>query len=53
VRVIGKEPAYLPPLEVIEAEVRADRLREIRDELGKERMTALRDAYTVHIERVP
>lgn len=53
VRVIGKEPAYLPPLEIIEAEVRADRLREIRDELGKERMAVLRDAYTVHIERVP
>jgi hypothetical protein len=53
VRVIDKDPAYVPRLEVIAAEVRADRLREIRDELRKERMDALRDAYTVHIERVP
>jgi hypothetical protein len=53
VKVIGKQPPYLPPLDVIGAEVRADRLREIRDELRKERMGALRDAYTVHIERVP
>jgi len=53
IRVIGKEPAYVPPLDVIVAEVRADRLREVRDELRKERMDALRDAYTVHIERVP
>ena len=53
VRVTDKEPAYVPPLDVISAEVRADRLREIRDELRKERMAALRNAYTVHIERVP
>jgi hypothetical protein len=52
-KVIGKQPPYVPTLEVIGAEVRADRLREIRDELRKERMSALRDAYTVHIERVP
>jgi hypothetical protein len=53
VRVTGKAPAYVPPLDVIVAEVRADWLREVRDELRKERMDALRDAYTVHIERVP
>ena len=53
VRVIDKDPAYVPPLEVIAAEVRADRLREISDELGIERMEALRGAYTVHIERGP
>ena len=53
VRVIGRDPAYVPPLDVIVAEVRADRIREIRDELQKERMDALRGAYTVHIERAP
>jgi len=53
VRVTGKEPAYVPSLEVIAAEVRADRLREIREELRKERMNALLDAYTVHVERTP
>ncbi|MGB5694450.1 MAG: peptidylprolyl isomerase [Polyangiales bacterium] len=53
VSVIGKEPTYVPPLDVIVAEVRADRLREIRDELRKERMTALRGAYAVRIERLP
>jgi len=53
IKVTGKEPAYVPPLDVIAAEVRADRLREIRDELRKERMDALRGAYTVHLERVP
>ena len=53
VRVIDKDPAYVPQLEVITAEVRADRLREIRAELREERMDALRGAYTVHIERVP
>jgi hypothetical protein len=53
VKVIDTEPAYVPPLEVIGAEVRADRLREIRQELRKERMAALRGAYRVQIERVP
>ncbi|RLB43461.1 MAG: hypothetical protein DRH30_03120 [Deltaproteobacteria bacterium] len=53
VRVIDQDPAYVPSLDVIAAEVRADRLREIRDELRAERMNALRGAYTVHIERVP
>jgi hypothetical protein len=53
IRVTGKEPAYVPPLNVIVVEVRADWLREVRDELRKERMDALRAAYTVHIERVP
>jgi hypothetical protein len=53
VKVIDKEPAYVPPLDIIAAEVRADRLREIRDELRKERMRALRGAYAVRIERLP
>lgn len=53
VRILSKEPAYVPPLDVIAAEVRADRLREIRDELREERMAALRDAYTVHVVRGP
>ena len=53
VKVIDREPAYVPPLSVIGAEVRAHRLREIREELRKERMSALREAYTVRIERAP
>jgi hypothetical protein len=53
VKVIDTEPAYVPPLDVIGAEVRADRLREIRKELREERMAALRDAYQVTIERAP
>jgi hypothetical protein len=53
IKVLDKEPARLPPLEAIGAEVRADLLRDVRAELRKERMAALRDAYTVHIERVP
>jgi len=53
VRVIDRDPAYVPPLDIIAAEVRADRLREIRDELRTARMDALRGAYTVQIERVP
>jgi hypothetical protein len=53
VKVIAKQPPYLPTLDVIGREVRADRLGEIRDELRRERMEALRDAYTVRIERVP
>jgi hypothetical protein len=52
-KVVGEEPAYVPPLDAISAEVRADRLREFREELGKERMMALRSAYTVHVERQP
>lgn len=53
VRVLERNPAYVPSLDVIIAEVRADRLREIRDELRAERMNALRDAYTIHLERAP
>lgn len=53
IKVVDSEPSRVPPLEVIGAEVRADRLREIREELRKERMDALRDAYTVHVERAP
>jgi hypothetical protein len=53
IRVIDRDPAYVPPLDIIAAEVRADRLREIRDELRTARMDALRGAYTIQIERVP
>jgi hypothetical protein len=53
IKVLEKEPARVPPLDAIVAEVRADLLREVRAELRKERMAALRDAYTVHIERMP
>jgi parvulin-like peptidyl-prolyl isomerase len=53
VRVLSKRPAYVPSLDVIAAEVRADRLQEIREELREERMAALRDAYTVHLVRSP
>jgi len=53
IKVIGKEPAYVPPLDVIGAEVRADRLREIRESLAQERMAALRDAYRITLERTP
>jgi len=53
VKVLEQRPAYVPVLDAIVAEVRADRMREIRAELSEERMAALRDAYTVKIERVP
>lgn len=53
IRVVEREPAYVPPLEVIGAEVRADMLREMRKRLREERMAALRDAYVVHLERKP
>lgn len=53
VKVVDQEPAYVPALDVIVAEVRADRLREIREELRTERMEALRDAYSVRVERAP
>ena len=53
VKVIEVEPAHVPSLDVIGAEVRADRLREIREELREERMAALRKAYSIHIERLP
>lgn len=53
IKVIAAEPAYVPALDIIGAEVRADRLGEIREELSKERMAALREAYRVQIERAP
>lgn len=53
VKVVAQEPAQVPALGVIAAEVRADRLREIREELRTERMEALRDAYSVRVERAP
>ncbi len=51
VKVVDQEPAQVPPLDQIIAEVRADRLREIREALRDERMEALRTAYTVRVER--
>ncbi len=53
VRVLEKEPSSVPALTIIEAEVRADLLSEIEEELSKERMEVLRDAYVVHVERTP
>lgn len=53
VKVIETEPGYVPPLDVISAEVRANRLEEIREELSEERMSALRAAYRIQIERAP
>jgi len=53
IKVISKEPARVPTLDTIGAEVRADLLREIRQELRSERMAALRAAYRVRIERTP
>jgi hypothetical protein len=53
IKVVGQEAAYVPALEVIAAEVRADRLRELRDELRAERTDALLGAYTVRLERPP
>lgn len=53
VRVLEKSPVSLPPLSAIEAEVRADKLAEMKEQLSAERMAALRDAYVVHVERVP
>lgn len=53
VRVLEKEPSSVPALTIIEAEVRADLLSEIEEELSKERMEALRDAHVVHVERTP
>lgn len=53
VKVIDQSPAYVPTLDVIGAEVRADLLSALREELRVERMTALRDSYVVTIERLP
>ncbi len=53
VRVLEKEPSSVPALTLIEAEVRANLLSEVRRELSRERMEALREAYVVHVERVP
>ncbi len=51
IKVVGEEPAYVPPLDVISAEVRADRLRELQSELADARMAALRRAYRVRVEQ--
>lgn len=53
IKVIDKSPPYVPPLEVIGPEVRADLLGELRKELRADRMSALRGAYVVTIERGP
>jgi hypothetical protein len=52
-RIVAKEPPYVPPLAVIGAEVRGDLLLEIRKQLRQERMAALRDAYIIDLQRVP
>lgn len=51
--VVRRESAHVPPLDVIGTEVRADWLRENRSRLAEERMAALRESYTVHLERAP
>lgn len=53
VRIVDEKPSYVPPLEAISAEVRADLLREIRKELREERMDALREAYRIRLVRAP
>ncbi len=53
IRILAKEPPYVPDLRVIAAEVRADRLRELRQALRRERMAELRDVYEVHLVREP
>jgi peptidyl-prolyl cis-trans isomerase C len=53
VKVIERQAAYVPALDVIGTEVRADRMREIREALREERLATLRDAYAVRIERQP
>lgn len=53
VRVLEREPKYLPEIGVIGTEVRADLLRELREELRTQRMDALLDEYQVEVERQP
>jgi hypothetical protein len=53
IRVVGQEAAYVPALDVIAAQVRADRMRELREELREERLDALVGAYTIHLQRLP
>ena len=51
--MLEREPDYLPELDVIGPEVRADLLRELREELRTQRMDALLDEYEVEVERRP
>jgi len=53
VKIVAVRPPEMPSLDLIVAEVRADYLAEIREALRAERMEALRDAYSVQIERAP
>jgi hypothetical protein len=53
VKVVEVKPPELPSLDLIVAEVRADYLGEVRKGLRAERMEALRDAYSIRIERMP
>ncbi len=53
IRVLEREPDYLPELGVIGPQVRADLLRELREELRTQRMDALLDEYEVEVERRP
>ena len=51
IRVLEREPDYVPELKIIAPEVRADLLREIREQLRQQRMAELLDEYEV--ERLP
>jgi hypothetical protein len=53
VRVLGRAERFLPPLEQIEAEVRADFLADKGRALAEQRLDALRNAYTVQVRRWP
>lgn len=53
VRVVETTPAYLPTLDDVALEVREDLLRSLREELRDRRMAALRERYSVQLERGP
>jgi hypothetical protein len=46
-------PTYIPSFDDVAPEVREDFLRRLKQELRERRMSELRDAYTVRVERVP
>ncbi len=53
VRVISRGTGEPLPLQEIRNQVRADLIRDLREELGRERLAALRAAYDVRVEKVP
>lgn len=52
IRVVARTPAFIPPLNEIETEVRADLITDIGRGLAAERYDALREAYVVRLERI-